>query len=794
MPRDLVAAIAEALGALVTPVATDPRKLKPGELCRLLNSTPAGEVLDDRRLRKHRTRAGSRIGDGKSIDLLRYAAWLVGEYQGPAARSEGSGAPPPVSQETVAENFAAINAADAAAAYERKKTREANRNAAAAAKKAEVGELPPVVDPARRDACERDLKLFCETYLPETFSLEWSPDQLELVKQLETVILTGGKLPCAMPRGGGKSTIGKAAVLWAILYGHRRYAILIAANNTLAERLLRGLKKQLLTNDRLRDDFPEVCVPIRKVGNVANRCNGQTYRGELTLMEWGNGQIILPRIPCSRSCESIISCSGMDGGIRGANINDRRPDLAFVDDPQTKKSAKSKLQTEYRLGIITADVRGLAGPDTEIAIYAAVTVIYPGDLADQLLDPELNPEWQGKRYKLLYAFPTDMEKWREYWRRRKASLQNGGKGEDATAFYKKNRAAMDAGARVAWEGRKPACLSALQYAMNLFFENEAAFFAEYQNDPKRAADGEEFVDLDAAELRFRNDGLGRDRAGRDIVPLKATHFVAHVDVQHNMLYWGALACDDSLAGSFYSGAWPKQRLPYYSKRDADPSLADTYPGTKVAAVRAGLIALLKHLRTREWRRQDDTPQALELVLVDWADGTMKDVVAEVCRLPEFFGWAKPAGGRGIGAKKAPIEKYSPRPGEKIGQHWIEKRDLKRAVVFYEVDSNYWKSHVAAGLTAAAGDAGALHFSGAERTDQRLLADHCTSEIGRPVKDLTSGRIVVEWEEKPNRDNDHFDNLANCCAAASMRGCQVDGAPRPRRPKKRRKPSVSNLNC
>src|SRR5262245_1988528 len=58
-------------------VATDPRKLKPGELCRLLNSTPLGEVISEGQLRRQRSRAGLRIGDGKCIDLVRYVAWLV---------------------------------------------------------------------------------------------------------------------------------------------------------------------------------------------------------------------------------------------------------------------------------------------------------------------------------------------------------------------------------------------------------------------------------------------------------------------------------------------------------------------------------------------------------------------------------------------------------------------------------------------------------------------------------------------------------------------------------------------
>jgi hypothetical protein len=63
----------------------DPRKLRPSELCRLLNSTPLGEVLSEPQLRRHRMRAGLRIGDTRHVDLIRYVAWLVQVRHAPKA-------------------------------------------------------------------------------------------------------------------------------------------------------------------------------------------------------------------------------------------------------------------------------------------------------------------------------------------------------------------------------------------------------------------------------------------------------------------------------------------------------------------------------------------------------------------------------------------------------------------------------------------------------------------------------------------------------------------------------------
>src|SRR5262249_54555800 len=55
----------------------DPCQLRPRELCRLLNSTALGEVLSERQLHQHKTRAGLHIGDGRHVNLIRYVAWLV---------------------------------------------------------------------------------------------------------------------------------------------------------------------------------------------------------------------------------------------------------------------------------------------------------------------------------------------------------------------------------------------------------------------------------------------------------------------------------------------------------------------------------------------------------------------------------------------------------------------------------------------------------------------------------------------------------------------------------------------
>ncbi|MFM7845151.1 MAG: hypothetical protein ACKPEY_13090, partial [Planctomycetota bacterium] len=132
-------------------MAINPRRLRPSELCRLLNSTPLGEVLTERQLHRHRTRAGMRIGDERHVDLLAYTAWLARERHQP--REVAAGDP-----------------------YEAVKERARARNAAIALAGRDIGELPAVANPDRKTKASSDFRFFCDSYFPLTFHLPWSPD------------------------------------------------------------------------------------------------------------------------------------------------------------------------------------------------------------------------------------------------------------------------------------------------------------------------------------------------------------------------------------------------------------------------------------------------------------------------------------------------------------------------------------------------------------------------------------------------------------------------------------------
>ena len=364
----------------------DPRQLRPGELCRLLNSTPLGEVISERQLHRHRTRAGFRVaadGDTARVDLFRYVAWLA------SVRHERKPDP------TEAEDYEA---------YRDRKAREAR---AISLSGRDIGDLPEVDDAARKDRARGDFRFFCEAYFPQTFHLQWSADHLKVIAKIEQAVLDGGLFAMAMPRGSGKTSICEIACLWAMLFGHRGFVALIGSDEEHAADMLDSIKAELENSDLLAADFPKVCHPIRSLEGITQRATGQLYQGKQTHIGWTAKEIVLPTIEGSAASGAIIRVAGITGRIRGmkfkrADGQSVRPSLVLIDDPQTDESARSPSQCANRERVLAGAVLGLAGPGEKIAGLMTVTVVRPDDLADRLLDREKHPQWQGERTKMVY--------------------------------------------------------------------------------------------------------------------------------------------------------------------------------------------------------------------------------------------------------------------------------------------------------------------------------------------------------------------------------------------------------
>lgn len=669
----------------------------------------------------------------------------------------------------------------------------ATRSRARSASGRDVGEIPPVADPTRRTACRASFRLFCEAYFPATFHLAWSADHLWVIGLIEQVVTRGGLFAVAMPRGSGKTSLAEAACLWAALNGLRRFIVLIGASKPAAEDLLASIKTELEGNEALAEDYPEACVPIARLEGIANRCAGQHYRGERTRIVWSSEEVVLPSLApegwasmpghegfvrsdgyalCSGA---VVKVTGIEGRIRGLKHKRHdgasiRPDLVIPDDPQTDESARSPSQSRTRELVLAKAVLGLAGPKTKISGIMPCTVIEHGDMADRILNRKLHPEWQGVRTRLAYSLPTSEALWARYAEIRAESLRAGNGGREATEFYRANREAMDIGAKVAWPERYNGDeASAVQHVMNLKLTSEEAFAAEYQNEPIKP------VAVESQDLTPDGVMARLSRVPRGLVPMGATHLTAFIDVQGSLLYWAVCAWTSRFGGWVVDyGSYPDQHRQYYTLADARDTLEAVYPGMGLEArLHAGLQALTGRL-CRQWEREGGGNQPLDRLMIDANWGESTDTVYQFCRSSPHAAIISPSHGRYVGASSLPVTAGARKDGDRLGLNWkIPGFSGKRSTRYVIHDSNFWKSFLAARLTAPLGDPSALTLNGDSSVEHRMLADHLTAEYR--VRTEGRGRTVDEWKIRPTRPDNHFlDCLSGCCVAASVMGCSLTG--------------------
>jgi hypothetical protein len=732
----------------------DFKNLRTADVVRLLNSSSIGNVVKSHVVYRHHNYAASKVGDGRKIDLAKYAAWLF------HARKE------------------TFKAGWAEKDYEAHKDAVNERSKEESKKSRDIAKddfIRPPKNPERREACRNSFRLFCETYFQSTFSLAWSDDHLKVIGKIESAVLHGGLFAMAMPRGSGKTTLCEVACIWALFFNHRKFVALIGSDEDHASDMLDSIKSELENNDLLDEDFSEICGPIRALDGIHQRSSGQLYKGERTMIKWTSKKINLPVIEGSPASGSVIRVAGITGRVRGMKQKmydgkTIRPSLVLLDDPQTDESARSPSQCDTREGILAGAILGLAGPGQKIAGLMTLTVVHPDDMADRILDRDKHPAWQGERTKMVYEFPKNEKLWGQYAKILADSLRADGDGREATEFYRQHREAMDDGAVVAWPARhNPDELSAVQHAMTLKFRNEAEFFAEYQNEPIRKDDSSAMM-FGAEQVAEKINGYKKGQ-----LPIATEQVVAHIDVQETLLYYvvAAIAPQFTVFVTDY-GSWPDQKTDHFTLDGVRYKLKPPNgKGGSDAAIFEGLRALTDSIVGRDWIRDDGARVRISRCIVDANYKT--DLVYEFCRQNKYGDIVMPGHGRYIGASSVPMSEYKKKPGEVVGPGWrIPTVQGKRVVRHVVYDANLWKSFLSQRITTPIGDAGSLTLYQASPSKHRMIGEHVTAEYS--VRTEGRGRVVDEWKLHPRKPDNHLlDSLVGCMVAASMMGATTVGA-------------------
>jgi hypothetical protein len=646
--------------------------------------------------------------------------------------------------------------------YDKTRTTEAKR-LDAKRKAARDLTIPPPESLPRRAACSTDLILFCKTYMGTTFSREFSPAHVEFLTDLQLAIWeghftqhTGPKMARAMDRARGKSSMLRAGLLWAVLYGYKRFPLWFGSIGKKAKQNLDNIKHELQRNAALAADFPEICMPVQALHNSSRRCATQTVGGKLTWIRWEQEFIRLPEtdVPWRSGGWSAIGSLGIDSqDIRGTNVDNTRPDFVALDDIESKESAKSDVQTQAIDDKVRQDIGGLGGQNTTVTTVWIGTILKcslpGGTLTAKYTDPIREPSWSGRRYRFMETMPAREDLWQEYVAIRKDGTF-GGK-EKATEYYLSRREEMDAEARPSWIGSfLPGEISEAQHYYNRMADNGLEYCAcELQNDPAMLVkDDTETLTPELVMCKFNN-------MARGAIPAEAEVIVAHADVHTDFLYYAIIAFAQGFTGWVIEyGTYPEVDI-----RVKWPKLS------LEGQVRQALDGLEKHILGRRYIAQSGRMLDILYYPIDSSWGETTKTVYAYSRESGQSRAIYPAKGQYTSIDRP--WRPSKKTGREFGEHWYVGRppDDNAAVRLLGYDTNYWKSFVHRRWMTPPGERGCLSLFGSQPELHREFAHHQCAE--RAERQFTERKGSVEVWKTINVNNHFFDNVVGCFVAASM---------------------------
>jgi hypothetical protein len=709
------------------------------------------------------------------------------------------------------------------------RARAAERSRQNYAASAELGEIPKCANPERRERCRLDACGFISEYFAGPHDKPLSPLHFLVIAFIARCLLHGGLFAQAIFRGFAKTTLGVRLMVWAIVYGHRRYIVLFGNKLKFSRSLLSAVKTTLESNERIAEDFPELVHAIRAFGGKHQRAKSQTYQGVSTGAEWSTDRIVIPNCPSGvkgapdehRTAGGwVIVDAVAKGSARGSNYllpdgDTVRPDFFLGDDIETTKQAKSAAQVENHIDWIYQDWLLLGGHHHSMAGVINGTNAARGSLIDQITDPKNGrfAAWQKQRVPMVLQWADAHD---TLWMDDYATIRRAFGADDAdaqakahvraTEFYLAKRTAMDAGCKVAWEHcykAEDGEVSAIQHAYNLLIDlGEEAFATECQNEPKQRES--EIIIPSATAIANKQHGLGPG-----IIDPATTHLVAYIDQQDSCLYWGVGAFWDFLSGHLVDfGGWPNQQQRYWTLSNLRYSLQSYYaearpehnwPGMELdtdAAIAQGLTDLTRRLFAQRYPLPNGAGfRSIDLIAIDIANGNRSGAMKRwMLHSPDF---ARLVGfiGKGIGPGNKPIGEWGKEKGERKGLEWVHRRD-KTGVPYALVNRNYHLKRLFDSLRLPVGALGSFAMPKvADVAALQMIGDHCQAVSADLQRSEMQDRSVWTFADKPGVDNHLLDVLYNLPVVAMIAGAttpgetprgQVAAAPTARKPRKSRK--------
>lgn len=641
-------------------------------------------------------------------------------------------------------------------------------------------EIPPVCDPERREACEADTKTWLKVYLPHIFRNPWTIVQERIIEAIDLAAVYGGDKAIAAPRGSGKTAIGEGVILSRILRGLLRYPVICASNGKKAAQILKHIKEYVEQSETLIQDYPEVCAPIIAMRGNPILAGRQTVNGELTRIEWLKEQIRFPTVEGSVSSGAVVMTVGMDAAIRGLREGGMRPDFVLLDDPETRESAKSEVQTETRRLIIEEDLAGLAAGDEKLGRLMLTTIMRRATeegnptLSFEYTDRESKPSWDGDRYKALEEFPSRMDMWDEYVLLRNEGMRKGDKfAREAHKFYLENFDEMNRGSAIGNpyhfvktllpDGSQTE-VSGLQKCFNIIADRGLEHFkTEYNNDPPTENAPIE-SGITSFKVQSQVSGLPRK-----LVPEGTIRITQGIDVRKISLHYTVRAWLED--GTGHTIDYGVENV-YGTKQGTDEGVGE--------AIKNALSSRRDMVEREPYYDPMGQIMTIDMTLVDagWKTEDIYDWVIEAgVKYRASMGF-----GKSNGCVKTSFSEQSRSTQDKrMGQRWFLSRK-RPGLWLLCFDADFWKGWEHDHWMKDAGVPGCLLMWGTTNrvrmdrmsADQKAhftYAKHICAEV--EVEEVEDNMLKRYWKAKSDT-NHYLDSSVLTDVAATMVGVPLIG--------------------
>ncbi|MCH8824634.1 MAG: phage terminase large subunit [Planctomycetes bacterium] len=316
----------------------------------------------------------------------------------------------------------------------------------------------------RRKACKQSILKFAQTYLPAHYKYAPSSMHLQLFEDLQKATVERGvHLAIAAPRGHAKSTIvSHTYILWCICYHTEPYIMLISNTLDLSSDFLSLIKRELQSNIRLLEDFPDVCEPL----------GSQTGAPR-----WRQAEII------TRNGVKVTAL-GAEKQIRGRRHNQHRPTLIVLDDVENETEVRSAEQRKHKEQWFNKAVLKVGTSQSNFIVVG--TILHYDALLANLIDRSKSPNWTGKKFQAVCKWSSHTELWSKwesiYCHREEFEGAQGPKA--ARTYFKNNKRVMLKGTKVLW-GELEDYYALMELRIS---EGRASFDSEKQNEPVNPED------------------------------------------------------------------------------------------------------------------------------------------------------------------------------------------------------------------------------------------------------------------------------------------------------------------